>query len=158
MMILYKFILSALVAFQIIGPSWLVVIQDSEVFAQNNLPNQVLLAGMRGVVTVTPGTNDRPGYAPKYRSELAMGDVISTEEESIAEILLEDQGLVTIHEYSEAVLGKKDNGGVSVALQVGAAEWSIPTQGGGIPLTFLNSQYSCDDPRRIGDGRSTTDF
>ena len=84
----------------------------------------------------SPGKNS-PGYAPKYRSALGIGDVISTEEESVAEILLENQGLVTIQEYSEAMLAKKANGGLSVALEVGAAEWSIPIQRqGGIPLTF----------------------
>lgn len=137
MMLLYKLLLSSLVALQVIGSSWVLAIQTSEAFVQVASKRQALIAGIRGVVTVTPGTKDGPGYAPKYRSSLAIGDVISTEEESVAEILLEKQALVTIQEYSEAMLDKKADGGISVALEIGAAEWSIPTQRqGGIPLTF----------------------
>lgn len=137
MMILYKLLLSSLVALQIIGPSWVLAIQTSQVFVQGASKNQALIAGIRGVVTVTPGKNG-PGYAPKYRSVLAIGDVISTEEESVAEILLENQGLVTIQEYSEAFLDKNADGGLSVALEVGAAEWAIPIQPQSeIPLTFM---------------------
>jgi len=136
MMILYKLLLSSLVALQVIGPSWVLAIQTSQSFAQE-ASSEALIAGLRGVVTVTPGTKNSPGYAPKYRSALSIGDVISTEEESVAEILLENQGLVTIQEYSEVMLDKKADGGLSVALEVGAAEWSIPTQReGGISLTF----------------------
>ena len=126
MVILSKVLLTFLVALQIIGPSWVLVIQESNVFAQEHSSKQIILAGMRGVVTVTPGKDEGPGYAPNYRSELAVGDAISTAEESVAEILVENQGLVTIHEYSEVLLGKKEDGGVSIALQVGAAEWSVP--------------------------------
>ncbi|MDH3769842.1 MAG: hypothetical protein OET79_02495, partial [Nitrospirota bacterium] len=137
MMILYKLLLSSLVALQVIGPSLVLAIQTSEAFVQGAPKSQALIAGIRGVVTLTPGNNG-PGYAPKYRSALAIGDVISTEEESVAEILLENQGLVTIQEYSEALLDKNADGGLSVALEVGAAEWSIPTQPqSGIPLTFM---------------------
>ena len=127
MMILYKLLLSSLVALQVIGPSWVLAIQTSKAFVQGDSKSQALIAGIHGVVTVTPGKNG-PGYAPKYRSALAIGDVISTEEESVAEILLENKGLVTIQEYSEALLDKNADGGLSVRLEVGAAEWSIPTQ------------------------------
>jgi len=136
MKILYKLLLSSLVTLQVIGPSWVLAVQTSEAFVQGTSKSQALIVGIRGVVTVTPGKNG-PGYAPKYRSALGIGDVISTEEESVAEILLENQGLVTIQEYSEAMLAKEANGGLSIALEVGAAEWSIPIQRqGGIPLTF----------------------
>jgi hypothetical protein len=136
MMILYKLLLSSLVALQVIGPSWVLAIQTPETFVQGASKSQALIVGIRGVVTVTPGKNG-PGYTPKYRAALAIGDVISTEAESVAEILLENQGLVTIHEYSEAMLDKKADGGLSIALEAGAAEWSIPIQRqGGIPLTF----------------------
>jgi hypothetical protein len=136
MMILYKLLLSSLVAFQVIGPSWVLAIQTSQAFVQGTSKSQALIAGIRGVVTVTPGNNS-PGYAPKYRSALAIGDVISTEEESVAEILLENQGLVTIQEYSEIMLAKKADGGLSVTLEVGAIEWSIPLKGSAqTSLTF----------------------
>ncbi len=134
MKILNKILLSSLIALQIIGPSWVLAIQTS---AQETGKSEALIAGLRGVVTVTPGANDRPGYTPKYRSILAIGDVISTEEESVAEILLENQGLVTIQEYSEAMLNKNDDGGLSVRLEVGTAEWSFPIKSqDGAPLTF----------------------
>jgi hypothetical protein len=136
MMTLYKLLLSSLVALQVIGPSWVLAVQTSQASVPEASKSQALIVGIRGVVTVTPGDNS-PGYAPKYRSALAFGDVISTEEESVAEILLENQGLVTIQEYSEAMLDKKADGGLTVALEVGAAEWSIPIQGqGGVPLIF----------------------
>ncbi len=128
-MIFHKIILSSLVAFQILGPSWSLVLQTSEAFAQDNSNGQVLIAGLRGVVTVTPGMIERPGYAPNYRSSLGMGDVITTEEESVAELLFENQGLLTVQEYSEAKLGKQPDGGLSVNLQIGAAEWSLPLKG-----------------------------
>ena len=137
MMIFYKLLLSFLVALQIIGPAWVLAIQTSQVFVQGASKSQAVIAGIRGVVTVIPGKNG-PGYAPKYRAPLAIGDVISTEEESVAEILLGNQGLVTIQEYSEALLDKNAHGGLSVALEVGAAEWSIPNQPQSeIPLTFM---------------------
>ncbi len=137
MVFFYKLLLSSLVTLQVIGPSWVLAIQTSEASVHGASESQALIVGIRGVVTVTPGDNS-PGYAPKYRSALTIGDVISTEEESVAEILLENQGLVTIQEYSEAMLDKKvDDGGFSVALEIGAAEWSIPIQRqGGTPLTF----------------------
>ena len=125
MMILYKFLLSSLVALQVIGPSWVLAIQTSQALVQGVSKSPALIAGIRGVVTVTPGQN-RPGYAPKYRSALAIGDVISTEEESVAEVLLENQGLVTIQEYSEAMLNQSVDGGLSIALEMGMAEWSVP--------------------------------
>ena len=134
MKILYKLLLSSLVALQIIGPSWVLAIQTSQATVQEISKSRALIVGIRGVVTVNPG-KDGPGYAPKYRDVLAVGDVISTEEESVAEILLENQGLVTIQEYSEAMLVKKADGGLSVALEAGAAEWSIPIQRQGA-LTF----------------------
>ena len=133
MMIFYKLLLSSLVVLQIIGPSWVLAIQTSQVFAQGTSKSQAVIAGIRGVVTVIPGENGQ-GYAPKYRSALSIGDVISTEEESVAEILLENQGLVTIQEYSEALLDKNADDGLSIALEVGSAEWSIPIhrQGGSL--------------------------
>ncbi len=67
MMILYKLLLSSLVALQVIGPSWVLAIQTSQAFVQGVSKSQALIAGIRGVVTVTPGNNS-PGYAPKYRS------------------------------------------------------------------------------------------
>jgi hypothetical protein len=135
MMILYKLLLSSFVALQIIGPSWVLAIQTSQATVQEISKSQALIVGIRGVVTVTPGAQNSPGYTPKYRSALTIGDVISTEEESVAEILLENQGLVTMQEYSEAMLVKKADGGLSVALETGAAEWSIPIQRQGA-LTF----------------------
>ena len=125
-MIIQKILFSTLVMLQIIGPSWIVVLQTSEAFAQEDSNNQARIAGLRGVVTVTPKTNDRLGYAPEYKSSLDAGDVITTEEESIAELLVENQGLVTVQEYSEAILDKEADGRLSVNLQVGALEWSLP--------------------------------
>ena len=140
MMIPYKILLAFLVALQVCGPSWVLAIQTSQGFSQEASEGQALLSGIRGVVTVIPGTKDRPGYAPEYRSALAIGDVITTEEESVAEILFEDQGLVSVQEYSEALLGKNAAGGPSLTLQVGEAEWSVPLHNnkqGSIPLTFI---------------------
>ena len=134
-MILHKILLSVLVALQVIGPSWVVALHTSEAFAQGP-KSQARIAGLRGVVTVTPATDDRLGYAPKYRSSLTTGDVIATEEESIAELLLDSQGLFTIQEYSEAILGKQAAGDLSLYLQVGAVEGSLPMKGGdGTSLT-----------------------
>ena len=125
-MIIQKIIFSTLVMLQIIGPSWIVVLQTSEAFAREDSNSQARIAGLRGVVTVTPKTNDRLGYAPEYKSSLDAGDVITTEEESIAELLVENQGLVTVQEYSEAILDRETDGSMSVNLQVGALEWSLP--------------------------------
>ena len=136
-MILYKILLSFLVALQIIGPSWIAALPTFEALAQEALDTQTIIAGLRGVVTVTPGTNNRPGYAPKYRSLLEGGDVIATEEESVAELLLGNQGIITLQEYSEAVLGQQTEDGLSVMLNVGAAEWSQPLKGtSSTPLTL----------------------
>ncbi len=129
-MILQKIILASLVAFQVIGPSWLVVFQSSQAWAQQGAStSQARIAGLRGVVTVIPGTKDLPGYSPNYRSSLAMGDVITTEEESVAELLIDNQGLLTVQEYSEAMLGQKGEEGLTIDLQVGAVEWSLPLKG-----------------------------
>ncbi len=128
-MIIQKILFSILVMLQVIGPSWIVVLQTSEAFAQESSNNQARIAGLRGVVTVTPKTNDSLGYAPEYKSSLEAGDAITTEEESIAEILVENQGLLTVQEYSEAILDKETDGRLSVNLQVGALEWSLPLKG-----------------------------
>ncbi len=125
-MIVQKILFSTLVILQIIGPSWFVVLQKSEAFAQEGSSSQARIAGLRGIVTVIPKMNDRLGYAPEYKSSLASGDVITTEEESIAELLVENQGLLTVQEYSEAILEKESDGRLSVNLQVGALEWSLP--------------------------------
>ncbi len=136
-MILYKFLLSFLVALQIVGPSWMVAFSSSEVLAQDISDVKTIIAGLRGVVTVTPATNNRPGYAPKYRSLLESGDVIATEEESVAELLLGNQGIVTLQEYSEAVLEQQTHDDLAVMLNVGAAEWSQPLKGtSSIPLAL----------------------
>ncbi len=125
-MIIQKFLLSTLVALQIIGPSWIVVMQDSEVFAQENSNGQARIAGLRGVVTITPKTNDELGYTPAYKSTVNTGDVITTEAESIAELLLGNQGLLAVQEYSEAILGEEIDGRLYANLQVGSLEWSLP--------------------------------
>ncbi len=128
-MIIQKILFSTLVMLQVIGPSWIVVLQTSEAFAQDNSNSQARIAGLRGIVTVTPTTDDRLGYAPEYKSALDAGDVITTEEESIAELLVENQGLLTVQEYSEAILDRESDGRLSVNLQVGALEWSLPLKG-----------------------------
>ena len=125
-MIIQKILLSTLVVFQIIGSSWFVVLNSSEAFAQSNSDHQVRIAGLRGIVTVTPKANDQLGYAPEYKSSLATGDVITTEDESLAELLLENQGLLTVQEYSDAILNEEVDGLLSINLQVGALEWSLP--------------------------------
>ena len=128
-MILQKVLLASLVALQIIGPSWVVVLHSSQTWAQEPSTGSAQIAGLRGVVTVTPGTNNQPGYSPKYRSSLNMGDVISTEEESVAELLIKNQGLLTVQEYSEAMLKQEGEEGLTIDLQVGAVEWSLPLKG-----------------------------
>ena len=138
-MIPHKILLALLVTFQIVGPSWALALQSSDVSEQAAAGNQALLAGIGGVVTVIPEDNTRPGFTPKYRSALSIGDVITTEEESVAELLLEDNGLIAIQEYSEAALGQEDNGSLSVVLQVGIAEWSLPTQNSGSEPSIFNT-------------------
>ncbi len=134
-MILQKILLTSLVALQIIGAVGLAVFQTSEAFAQEVSEGSAVIAGLRGVVTVIPGTSVSSGYAPKYRSLLSNGDVIITEEESVAEILIENQALLTVHEFSEATLNKEANGSFTVALQVGLVEWSLSRQSqGDVPL------------------------
>ncbi|MDH5428828.1 MAG: hypothetical protein OEY57_11715 [Nitrospirota bacterium] len=130
-MIFHKVLLTFLIGFQIVGPSWFGVLFLSEAKAQESPASQARIAGLRGVVTVQPDRPDQPGYSPKYRDSLSAGDVITTEEESVAELLLDHQGLITLQEYSEAMLGKKPDGSFSVDLHVGAAEWSLPQQGTG---------------------------
>ena len=131
LMIFHKVLLTFLIGFQIVGPSWFGVLFLSEAKAQESPASQARIAGLRGVVTVQPDRPDQPGYSPKYRDSLSAGDVITTEEESVAELLLDHQGLITLQEYSEAMLGKKPDGSFSVDLHVGAAEWSLPQQGTG---------------------------
>ena len=97
------------------------------------------IAGLRGVVTITPKANDRLGYTPEYRSSLATGDVITTEEESIAELLLDEQGLLTVQEYSDVVLDKEADGRLSVNLQVGALEWSLPMKGSSVTTATVST-------------------
>ncbi len=112
---------------QIFGASWPMVVPTAESFAQTSPPPQALIAGIRGVVTVIPGTGNRLGYAPQYRTSLAVGDVIATEEESVAELLLpENQGVVAIQEFSEMMLEEGQGGHSQLQLRVGAAEWSHP--------------------------------
>ncbi len=136
-MILFKFLSSFLVALQVIGPSWVLAIQTSEAVIQKPSMGEAIISGIRGVVTVSPGEKDLPGYSPAYRSILTVGDVISTEEESVAEILLENQGLVSVQEYSEVLLSKNAYGELAIILQVGSAEWSIPMHGqDGASLAF----------------------
>ena len=135
----HKFLVSSLVALQILGPGWFMIFQTSMAFAQDAANDKARIAGLRGVVTVTPGTNDKPGYSPSYRSSLAMGDLITTEEESVAELLVGDQGLFTLQEYSEAMLGKQSDGSLAVDLHVGAAEWSLPRQGPGQTALTLST-------------------
>ncbi|MEX0829235.1 MAG: hypothetical protein WD032_03250 [Nitrospirales bacterium] len=127
-MISQKILLVSLVTLQIIGPSWVLALQASNSFDKGTSESQALIAGLGGVVTIHPGDNTKPGFAPKYRTPLSVGDVLTTEEASVAEVLLNNKGLFAIQEYSEAVIGKEDNGSLSVALEVGTAEWSLPPQ------------------------------
>ena len=136
MMILHKTLLTFLVAFHILGPSWVLAIQTTEALSQKSVKSLALISGIHGVVTVIP--KNKPGYAPEYQTVLNIDDVISTDEESLAEILLQNQGLVTLQDYSEAMVVENDHGKVSLALEAGAAEWSIPHQKSeGVPFTFM---------------------
>lgn len=136
-MIPHKILLVSLVILQIIGPSWVLALQSSNSFDQGSSDGQALIAGLGGVVTIHPVDNTKPGFAPKYRTTLSVGDVLTTEEDSVAEVLLNNNGLFAIQEYSEAVIGKEDNGSLSVALDVGTAEWSLPPQSPeSLPFTF----------------------
>ena len=133
----HKILLVSLVFLQIIGPSWVLALQASNSVDHREAEGQALVAGLGGVVTVNPLDNTKPGFAPKYRTTLSVGDVITTEEDSVAEILLNNSGLFAIQEYSEAVIGQEEDGRLSVDLEVGTAEWSLPTQSSGsLPFTF----------------------
>ena len=137
MMILQQILFTSLVLLQVIGPAWFVVLQAPEAFAQETSQSQALVAGLGGIVTVIPVNKANTGFTPKYRSILSVGDLITTEEESVAELLLDNKGLIAIQEYSEAVITREDDGSLSAALHLGEAEWSLPTQGSGsIPLVF----------------------
>ncbi len=64
-MIPHKILLALLVTFQIIGPSWVLALQSSDVLEQGDSGRQALLAGIGGVVTVIPGDNTRSGFTPE---------------------------------------------------------------------------------------------
>jgi len=123
-------LLGWLIGFQILGPSWVWAIQaEGNQAGSSTGGGDAVIVGLGGVVTVTPGADHQPGFAPSYRTHLEAGDSVTTGEESVAELLLKNQGLVVIQEFSEAIVGHSGEGNSQLHLQVGAAELSLPLKG-----------------------------
>ena len=126
---MWKGLIPWLVVAQIVTPVWggsVLLAKTSE--AGKKLP-QSLIAGLKGEVTVTPFKNGREGYVPKFRSELQVGDLITTGEESVAEVLAPGKGLITLQELSEAMVDSLKEGNLHVTMNVGTAEISSPLNG-----------------------------
>ncbi|MGE3939326.1 MAG: hypothetical protein AB7F90_11715 [Nitrospirales bacterium] len=121
------FVLVVLISSQIAGGAWVWALDNTVGMGTNTSRTTPLIAGLRGEVTLFQSTNQGHGSVPHYRQTMGIGDVISTGEESVAEILFPyGTGLVTVQEFSEASLENDGAGHLVLNMKVGEGEISSP--------------------------------
>ncbi len=126
---MWKGLISFLAVVQIMAPLGTGSVLLAQVNQADGKLAHSLIAGLKGEVTVTPFQKGGEGYVPKFRSELYEGDLITTGEESVVEVLAPDQGLITLQELSEATVDPPKEGQLHVTMNVGAAEISSFSKG-----------------------------
>lgn len=126
------FVLALLIVGQVAGGAWVWALDNTAEMGPSAGQTVPLIAGLRGEVTLFQTINQGQGSVPHYRQTMGVGDVISTGEESVAEILFPSgMGLITVQEFSEASLENNGNGQLVLNMKVGEGEISSPLKGQG---------------------------
>ena len=126
------FVLAVVIAGQVAGGAWVWALDNTSSMGTTSSRTAPVIAGLRGEVTLFQHTNQGQGAVPLYRQTLGVGDVISTGEESVAEILFPSgMGLVTVQEFTEASLESNAGGELVLNMKVGEGEISSPLKGSG---------------------------
>ncbi|MGD9852560.1 MAG: hypothetical protein AB7T38_14975 [Nitrospirales bacterium] len=126
------FVLVVLISGQIAGGAWVWALDNTAGMGTATSRTTPVIAGLRGEVTLFQNTNQGHGSVPHYRQTMGAGDVISTGEESVAEILFPyGTGLITVQEFSEASLENNSTGQLVLNMKVGEGEISSPLKASG---------------------------
>lgn len=123
------FMVGVLIVGQMAGGAWVWALDGAAAGGMGSMTSHStpLIAGLRGEVTLFQHLKQGKGTVPQYRQTIAAGDVLSTGQESVAEILFpQGAGLVTVQEFSEASVDNGTDGKLRLTMTVGEAEISSP--------------------------------